>query len=90
MLKRKSTETGDRPLIDIGYKYNVHKVISLIDTEDAGSTKDGITYLSNFPDLFANVAIIPVSQPLVMSKLLGSANEFYPPPPPNPGSLIKF
>ena len=71
-----------RPLIYICYKYNAHKALYLIDTEDAGS----ITDLSNYPDPFANVAINPVSRPLVMYKLFVSVNEVY--SHKNPGNLI--
>ena len=37
--------TGDRSLIAIDYKYNTRKDTSCMATLDAGSTKDGITYL---------------------------------------------
>ena len=43
-LKRKSTVPSYRPLIHIGYKYNYHKVIYFIPTEDSESKKSGITY----------------------------------------------
>ena len=59
---------GYSPLIAIGYKYNVRKVISFIVTYNAGSTKTGIPYLSKYPDQFTNVSIRPVARPLVMSK----------------------
>ena len=59
---------GDKPLVAIGYKYNAQKVLSLIFTDNAGSTKTGITYLSKYPDQFNNVSIRPVALPLVMSK----------------------
>ena len=58
---------GGRPLIDIGYKYNARKVLSFIVTDNAGSTKNGIPYLSKYPDQFTNVSIRPVSRSLVMS-----------------------
>ena len=58
---------GDSPLIDIGYKYNARKVLSFIVTDNAGSTKTSITYLSKYPDQFTNVDICPVARPLVMS-----------------------
>ena len=48
---------GDRPLIDIGYKYNAWKVVSFIFTDNAGSTKSGIPYLSKYPEKFTNVEI---------------------------------
>ena len=44
--KRNYTVPGERPIIDIGYKYNMHKVLSFIITEDAGITKAGIPCLS--------------------------------------------
>ena len=59
---------GYRPLIAIVYKYNAQKVIYLIVTDNAGSTKTGITYLSKYPDQFTNVFIRLVACPLVMSK----------------------
>ena len=48
---------GDRPLIAIGYKYNARKVLYFIVTENAGSTKTDIPYLSKYPDQFTNVVI---------------------------------
>ena len=39
------------------------------------STKTGIPYLSKYPDQFTNVAIRPVSSPLVMYKFFGAVNE---------------
>ena len=59
---------GGRPLIAIGYKYNARKVLSFIVTDNSGSTKTGIPYLSKYPEQFTNVSICPVSRPLVMSK----------------------
>ena len=58
---------GGRPLIAIGYKYNARKVLYFIVTENAGSTKTGIPYLSKYPEQFTNVAIVPIARPLVMS-----------------------
>ena len=58
---------GDRPLVAIGYKYNVRKVLYFIVTDNSGSTKTGIPYLSNYPYQFTNVVISPVAHPLVMS-----------------------
>ena len=54
----------DRPLVAIGYRYDTQKFLSFINAEYEGSTKAGITYLSNHPYLFANVAILPVNPPL--------------------------
>ena len=69
MLRRKPLVTGDRFIITVSYNYNVRKVLSFIVTDNAGSTKTGIPYLSKYPDQFTNVAIRPVAYPLVMSKM---------------------
>ena len=66
---------GGRPLIAIGYKYNVRKFLSFIVTDNAGSTKTGIPYLSYYPDQFTNVYIRPVARLLVMSKIISDMNE---------------
>ena len=58
---------GGRTLIAIGYKYNARKVLYFIVTDNSGSTKTGIPYLSKYPDQFTNVSICPVARPLVMS-----------------------
>ena len=62
--------SGGRPLIAIGYQYNARKVLSFIVTDNSGSTKTGIPYLSKYPGQFTNVAICPIARPLVMSKNL--------------------
>ena len=72
VLKRKSTVPGDR------YKSKYQKVLSFVDTEDEGSTNDGIPCSSKYPDQFANVYILPVSHLLVVSKFFGSVNEVDP------------
>ena len=66
VLRSKPMVPGGRPCIAIGYKYNARKVLSFIVTENAGSTKTGIPYLSKCPDQFTNVSILPVARPLVM------------------------
>ena len=68
VLKIKPVVPGDRPLIDIGYKYNARKVLYFIVAYNIGSTKTGIPYLSKYPDQFTNIAICPVVCPFVMSK----------------------
>ena len=70
VLRSKPMVPGDKPLIAIGYKYNARKVVHFIVTDNARSTKTGIHYLSKHPEQFTNVAIIPVSHPLVMLKKL--------------------
>ena len=68
MLRRKTMIPGGRPLIAIGYKYNVRRVLYFIVTDNVGSTKTGIPYLSKYPDQFTNVSIRSVACLLVMSK----------------------
>ena len=68
--------SGGRPLIAIGYKYNMQKVLSFIVTEKSGSTQSGIPYLSKYFDQFTNVAIFTAACLLVMSRLFGAFNEF--------------
>ena len=41
----------------MGYNYNAWKILHLIATEDTGSTKAGINYLSKHPYPFTNVEI---------------------------------
>ena len=65
----------DRPLIAIGYKNNMQKVISFIVTDNKGRKKAGPTYLSKYPEHFTKVTIWPVVRLLVMSKLFGEVNE---------------
>ena len=57
----------DRPLIDIGYRYNAREVVYFIVIDDTGRKKTGIPYLSKYPDQFTNVFVRPVSCPFVMS-----------------------
>ena len=62
---------GERLIVAIGYKYSARKVLSFIVTDNSGSTKTVITYLSKYPDQFTNVTIRPVARTLVMSIFLG-------------------
>ena len=66
MLRSKPMVPRGRLLIAIGYNYNAWKVLSSIFTDTTGSTQSGLTYLSKCPDYFYNVAICPISHPLVM------------------------
>ena len=54
---------GERPLLNIWYKYNSSKVLVFIDTEGAISTEPGGPYLSHFLDFFSNVSFHPVVRP---------------------------
>ena len=75
MLRSKPVVPGDRPLISIGYKYNVWNVLFLIVTDNTGRTKAGIPYLYKYTDQFTNVTIFPVDRPLVMSNFFSGVNE---------------
>ena len=75
MLRSNKMVPGRRPLVDIGYKYNVHKVHSFIDKDNIGSTQEELYYLYKYPEQFSNVSIHPVAHPLVMYKFFGSVNE---------------
>ena len=56
-LREISVVPSSRPSIAFGYKYNTRRVISFVDIEEAGITKDVITHLSKYPDPFANFFI---------------------------------
>ena len=45
VLRSKPMVTRVRPLIAIGYKYDVQKFFSFIDTDNAGIKNAGLTYL---------------------------------------------
>ena len=70
VLRSKPMVPGGWPLIAICYKYNVRKVLSFIVTNNAGSTKTGIPYLSKYTEQFTNVSIRPVARPVVMSNFI--------------------
>ena len=57
VLKSTPRFPGERPLLAIGYKYNSSKVLGFIATEGAGSTAQGDSYLSRFPDIYSNVSV---------------------------------
>ena len=46
LLRSMSMVSGRRKIIDVGYKYNMWKVLSFIVIDNSGSTKTGIPYLS--------------------------------------------
>ena len=62
------------PLIAIGYKYNVWKVLYFNVTENAGSIQAGTPYLHEYPNQFCNFDICPVVCHLLMHKLFGAVN----------------
>ena len=74
VLSSKPMVPGVRPLIAIGYKYNVRKVLSFIVTDNTGSAQTGLPYLYKYLYQFTNVDICPVACPLVMSKFFSAVN----------------
>ena len=62
---------GERPIMYIDYKYNMQKVLYLMVTDNTGSKKAGLTYLSNHTEPFSNISICQIIHTLVMSKLFG-------------------
>ena len=86
VLKRKYVLPRDRLIIAIGNQYNVGGVLSLIATEDTGSTKSSIPYLSNHPGPFAifllSLFLVPLSCLISLVMLMRLA------PTANRGSLI--
>ena len=74
MLKSKPMLPVQRQLTYIGQKYNAHKFLSFIVTDNAGITQADIPYLSQHLDQFPNVANHPVNHPLVMHKSFGYIN----------------
>ena len=51
------------PLVCIGYKYDVKKVLVFITTKGAGSTQPGEPYLAKFADKYGNVCTREVARP---------------------------
>ena len=65
----------DRPLIDIGYKYNSQKVLWLIATEGYGNTDPGYPYSYLLPDTYFNVSIWPVVCTNIIGRYFNACNE---------------
>ena len=60
--------TGDRPIMEIGYKYIYQKVQRYISMDASGSTGTGVPYLSSYPDNCSNVSIRPIFRHRVITK----------------------
>ena len=67
----------DRPIVSIGYKYNMHKVISFVVKYNIGRINSSINYLSKYSNPFKNISIFPVYRPLFVYKFFGSVNEVH-------------
>ena len=76
MLSIKHMVPRARSLIAIRYNYNARKVLSFIVTYNTGITQAGPTCLSNYPDQFHYVSILPFAYFLVMYNFFGCVNDF--------------
>ena len=74
VLKSTPIFPRERPILDIGCKYNSRKVLGFIVTEGAGSTEPGDPYLSRFPDIYSNVSVRLVVRPHLIDKYLNAYN----------------
>ena len=70
-----SRVSGDRQLMDIGYKYNYRKFLIFIATEGYGITESGYPYLPIFHDNYSNVSVHPGFSPHVIGSYFNSFNE---------------
>ena len=77
VIKSTPRVTSGRPFMSIGYKYNYRKVLGFIDTEGAGSTTPGDTYLFCFPDIYSNIYVRPIVHPHFLGRYLNACNEIY-------------
>ena len=64
VLRSNSVVPEGGPLIAIGYKYNMRKVIYFIVIEVAGNTKSGLPYLSKYPYQFYIFSFVLLLSPL--------------------------
>ena len=62
------------PLVCIGYKNNVKKVLVFITKNGAGSTQPGQPYLAKFPYKFGNVCTREVARPEIVSSFIIMSN----------------
>ena len=58
----------ERPLLDIGYKYNSRKVLGFIATEGGVGTEPGDPYISRSPDIYSNVSVCPIVHPHTLGR----------------------
>ena len=64
-----------RPIIAVGYNYNVGRLLHFIATSDAGIKKSDTPYLSKYTEPFYDVDICPVAHPLTIFKFFVYVNE---------------
>ena len=75
MLRIKHMVPRVRSIISINYNYNVRKVLVFIVTDNTGITQAVVSYLSNYPDQFYNVSILPVARHFVVYNFFGCVNQ---------------
>ena len=75
VLKSTPIFPRERPILDIGCKYNSRKVLGFIVTEGAGSTEPGDPYVSCFPEIYYNVSVCPVFFPHLLGRYFNAWNE---------------
>ena len=66
--------TGGITLIDIGYKYNYRKILSLIAAKGDVSNEQGDPYLSRFPNIYYNVSVCPIVRPHFPGRYFNACN----------------
>ena len=57
---------GNKPRMDIGYKYIYQKVLLFIATDGGGSTEPGVPYLYFYPGNYYNISVFPIFCPRVV------------------------
>ena len=77
VMKRTTRVPGGRQLMEIGYTYNYRKLLGFIDTEGAGITEPGDTYLYCFPNMYYNVSVCPIVFPHLLDRNLNDCNVIY-------------
>ena len=76
---------GDRPLMDIGYKWKPIKVLGFISTDMAGTTYPDSPYLYNLPVNYYNVYIWPVFSPFILGSYFNACNAIE-----NKNNMLKY
>ena len=68
------SEKEDVPLVCVGYKYNLKKVLVFLSTKGARSTQPGEHYLAKFPYKFGDVCTREVVRPDIISNYFNKSN----------------
>ena len=74
VMKSNPIVPGDRPLMNIRYKYNSWKFLEFTDDEGGRITEPGDTCLSRFPGNYSIVSIFPVVRPCMIGRYLNGCN----------------